>query len=361
MIIPEDIDRINQLFTENGYKIYLVGGCVRDMLMNRPIKDYDLATDALPEDVIRIFKDSEFKTLLVGVSFGVVVIVSSTDQYEVATFRTDGNYTDGRRPDEVIFSKFVQEDAARRDLTINALYFDLNELKCIDYVNGRHDIENRLIRTVGSSKQRFDEDKLRKLRTLRFASRFKFDLDEDIVNTLKMDNDLTGVSSERITDEFKKANLTSYYYELVSKFNLWSQIFPGLTIASFVPATPFTIRLALILRFNAISKLKEVLREMKYTNIEIREIIFYVRLLQLNNVNFLDLKKEAIKLDIEYVNGFVDSVKSIYPKSDPWFEMMRKFQKFTPSVKGDKFKGIVPDKLISNAIYIEELLIFKDL
>ena len=157
---------------ENGFEALLAGGCVRDMLLARPAKDYDVVTSAQPRDIIRLFK----RTLTIGAHFGVVIVMINNQKVEVATFRSDIGYTDGRHPTKV---KFVTaaEDAARRDFTINGMFYDPIENKVIDYVNGQEDLKNKLVRTIGNPDERFGEDYLRMLRAVRFATQLDFKIE----------------------------------------------------------------------------------------------------------------------------------------------------------------------------------------
>src|SRR5450432_2799215 len=164
----------------SGYEAYLVGGCVRDILLGREPEDYDIATGATPDEVMRIFPE----TYAVGAQFGVVLVPSPkqsacNEDYtvEVATFRSDIGYTDGRHPDQVRFSKNAREDVARRDFTINGLLFDPIGDQVLDFVGGQEDLDAGIVRTIGSAELRFAEDKLRMLRAVRFASRFGYEIE----------------------------------------------------------------------------------------------------------------------------------------------------------------------------------------
>ncbi|MCR4411750.1 MAG: CCA tRNA nucleotidyltransferase, partial [Thermoguttaceae bacterium] len=150
-----------------GFLAYWAGGCVRDQLMGLDPKDYDVATSAVPEQVRQVF--GRRRTVAVGAAFGVITVVGppGAGQIEVATFRSDRTYSDGRHPDEVVFSS-PEEDAARRDFTINGLFYDPVAQEVIDYVGGRDDLARRLLRAIGDPRQRFAEDKLRLLRAVRF-------------------------------------------------------------------------------------------------------------------------------------------------------------------------------------------------
>ena len=184
-----------------GHRALLAGGCVRDLLLGVPPKDYDIATDAQPEQVIALF----CRTVPVGAAFGVVMVVEPEGPFEVATFRRDGPYLDGRRPAEVAFAA-PEEDAARRDFTINAMFLDPENDEVLDYVNGRDDLMNGLVRAVGDPVARFREDRLRLLRAVRFASRTGFRLEPDTQAALAAEagNLHEGASMERVRDELVK-------------------------------------------------------------------------------------------------------------------------------------------------------------
>lgn len=186
---------------ENGHEAYFVGGSVRDTLMDRVIGDIDIATSATPEEIQAIFP----KTVDVGAEHGTIIVVSSEEEsYEVTTFRTDGNYTDNRHPDEVIFVKSLEEDLKRRDFTMNAIA--MNKVgKILDPFDGEKDINRKVIRTVGKATDRFKEDALRMLRAVRFASQLSFSLEADTFLGIQKDKALlANVSIERKTIEMEK-------------------------------------------------------------------------------------------------------------------------------------------------------------
>ncbi|HEU5117502.1 MAG TPA: CCA tRNA nucleotidyltransferase, partial [Isosphaeraceae bacterium] len=187
---------------QSGYQALWAGGCVRDLLLGKNPDDYDVATSARPEDVIRLFP----RTVPVGASFGVVIVRGprAAGQVEVATFRTDGLYEDGRRPQSVTFST-PEEDASRRDFTINGMFYDPLEERIIDYVGGRHDLERKVVRAIGDPSTRFEEDKLRLLRAVRFTSRLSFSLDSGTRSAMiEMADKVSKVSAERIAQELRK-------------------------------------------------------------------------------------------------------------------------------------------------------------
>src|SRR5919199_235347 len=155
-----------------GHVAYFAGGCVRDLLLGLEPKDYDVATDAPPQRVRELFGNTQ----AVGQAFGVILVRHRRSQVEVATFRSDGAYLDGRRPSEVRFTT-AEEDAQRRDFTINGLFSDPTEGRIIDYVGGQEDLKNKLLRAIGDPDRRFEEDHLRLLRAVRFAARFGLDIE----------------------------------------------------------------------------------------------------------------------------------------------------------------------------------------
>jgi len=185
---------------EAGHEALLAGGCVRDMLLGRRCSDYDLATSAAPDEVRRLFK----RVLMIGAKFGVVMVIHNHRQVEVATFRSDLSYTDGRRPDGVRFTT-ARQDARRRDFTVNGMFYDPIADEVIDYVGGQEDLKRRIIRTIGSPDRRFAEDYLRMIRAVRFAVRLDFAIDTATVRAIgKHAGKISTISGERICDELAK-------------------------------------------------------------------------------------------------------------------------------------------------------------
>lgn len=182
---------------QRGFQALFAGGCVRDLLMGRVPKDYDIVTDAQPEEVLQLFP----KAIPVGAQFGVVVVVSGKETFEVATFRKDGDYLDGRHPKKVTFST-PREDALRRDFTINGLFYDPIQGEIIDFVDGQKDLGKRIIRTIGDPVERFKEDKLRLMRAIRFSMNLGFSIEKKTWRAIQeLAGDILEVSGERIRDE----------------------------------------------------------------------------------------------------------------------------------------------------------------
>ncbi len=188
------------------HEAFLVGGCVRDLLMGQPPKDFDIATSARPEQVARLFP----RVISVGAQFGVQLVLKGSYSYEVATFRTDLPYKDGRHPEGVIFST-PKEDALRRDFTVNGLFFDPIKEKVIDYVSGQIDLKKKIIRAIGDPVRRFQEDRLRMLRAVRLSAVLGFAIEEKTFDAIRnAAKEITDVSQERIRDELIKLFTASH-------------------------------------------------------------------------------------------------------------------------------------------------------
>jgi poly(A) polymerase len=219
------VDILRRLRSE-GFQAFLVGGSVRDDVMGLTPKDYDISTDAAPEQVARLFPES----IGVGAQFGVMLVPRPEGNVEVATFRSDGRYTDGRHPTEVRYSKTPQQDVLRRDFTINGLLYDPVKEQLLDYVGGQADINARRVRTIGNPYERFSEDRLRMLRAVRFAAGLAFTLDAGVAEAIRTQAaEIRQVSSERVRDEILRI-LTEGHprqgFELLDATNLLQEVLP---------------------------------------------------------------------------------------------------------------------------------------
>src|ERR1700716_3252656 len=194
-------DQICPTLRRSGHQAYLVGGCVRDVLLGKNPSDYDISTDARPERVQELFP----RSVAVGAKFGVILVVENGDEVEVATFRSDIGYTDGRHPDHVVYADSPQDDVRRRDFTINGLLMDPRTREVLDFVDGRADLRAGVVRAIGDPHVRFAEDKLRMMRAVRFAARFNFRIDPGTLAAAKLlAPQVTQVSPERIREELTK-------------------------------------------------------------------------------------------------------------------------------------------------------------
>ncbi|ENZ00492.1 hypothetical protein HMPREF1092_02660 [Clostridium thermobutyricum] len=203
--IPAKVQFIIDTFYNNGFEAFLVGGCIRDYLLNKTPKDYDIATSATPDQTISLFE----KTIPTGLQHGTVTVVIENENFEVTTYRTESEYIDNRHPEKVEFVKNIKEDLSRRDFTINA--FAYNDKKgLLDFFEGKSDLKNKIIRAVGNSDIRFNEDALRMLRAIRFSSQLDFDIDKDTLSNIEKNNLLiNNISFERIRDEISKILLSN--------------------------------------------------------------------------------------------------------------------------------------------------------
>jgi len=202
MRFSAEIEKIFEVLRENGFAAYAVGGCVRDFLLQKKPADYDIATDARPEEVMEAF--SGFRIIPTGMEHGTVTVVSGKTPVEITTFRTEGPYLDNRRPSRVAYAKNIEDDLKRRDFTINAIAYSLSE-GFVDVSGGKRDLEERIVRCVGDAGQRFEEDALRLLRALRLAAELGFGIEKNTEAGIHQKKDLLkNISAERINVEFMR-------------------------------------------------------------------------------------------------------------------------------------------------------------
>lgn len=201
--IPDILKKMNEIFAQHGYKAYLVGGAVRDMLMGKEPHDWDVTTDATPEQVMSIFR----KVIPTGIAHGTVTVHFMKNEIEVTTFRTESDYSDGRHPDKVEYTGNIKEDLSRRDFTINAIASYLGDGTITDPFHGRDDIKRKVIRTVGNPLERFSEDGLRPVRAVRFSAQLGFEIERETLKAISEPEILkktSGISLERFRDELLK-------------------------------------------------------------------------------------------------------------------------------------------------------------
>lgn len=271
MSLPAAVKELAAAFQAAGQELYVVGGAVRDAVLGLDPKDIDLATGATPEQIRPIVQPLGHPIMEVGEAFGVIALVlpAPLEKLEIATFRED--LTAGRHP-TVRFSN-IFEDVKRRDLTINALFYDITAGEVVDLVGGLEDLERGVIRAVGNPKERFKEDKLRVMRAIRFASRFGWQIDDSTSSALWR-HDLDGVSPERIRDELVRALASAadpkQVLSLMSEHGLWNSALPGLQIGSGIPSRSVPVVLASLLSGNARIATCKVLKSLKYSDREIR-------------------------------------------------------------------------------------------
>ncbi|HXM97772.1 MAG TPA: CCA tRNA nucleotidyltransferase [Candidatus Dormibacteraeota bacterium] len=227
-----------ELLIRNGHQAFLVGGCVRDLLLSRAPADFDVTTDATPERVLQLFPEG----LAIGAQFGVILIPRDGQKVEVATFRSDVGYSDGRHPDKVVFSTTAEEDVRRRDFTINGLLMRHDTDEVVDYVAGQQDLARGIVRAIGEPSRRFAEDKLRMLRAVRFAARFGFAIEAETFEAIRAHAAEIGVvSAERIREELTKLlteGAARRGFELLDESGLLKQLLPEVAAMKGVEQPP---------------------------------------------------------------------------------------------------------------------------
>ena len=227
--LPKDVSFILDTYLKNGYQAFIVGGCVRDALLGKTPTDYDICTNALPKETLKLFSD--FRIIETGIKHGTVTLLLDSVPYEITTFRTDGDYLDSRHPQSVNFVTNIEEDLKRRDFTVNAMAYNQTD-GLIDLYGGQKDLENKIIRCVGNSEQRFTEDALRIMRAIRFCATLDFAIEDKTKEAIfKLKSNLLNIAKERINVEFTKTLLsdnTKVYSEYYEIFKLFFKLSPKL-------------------------------------------------------------------------------------------------------------------------------------
>ena len=201
--IPNELKKMNEIFTQNGFEAYLVGGAVRDVLLGKTADDWDVTTNAKPDQVMKIFK----RVIPTGIEHGTVTVHFLQQEIEVTTFRTESDYSDGRHPDKVEYAGHIEEDLSRRDFTMNAIAASLEDGRIVDPYHGAEDLKKGIIRTVGIPHERFMEDGLRPVRAIRFASKLQFSIEKDTYSEIfnpEVQKKIASISVERFRDELMK-------------------------------------------------------------------------------------------------------------------------------------------------------------
>jgi tRNA nucleotidyltransferase/poly(A) polymerase len=375
--LPNDIYYLSKLFKKNGKKLFVVGGAVRDAKLGKVPKDFDLVTDALPDEVENILNSENIYNFPSGKNFGIISAVIGKETYEIATFRND-NYSedfDGRRPSSVTFGD-MEADAMRRDLTINALYYDIDRGVIVDLVGGLDDIENKKIKPVGNAISRFTEDRLRTLRALRFAHRFGSSLDKETIDAIIHFKDLPGVSNERIRDEFYKSLHSSKkpedFVEQYLSLGLGPRTFGNVNLdTNHVPElrNPILV-LAKLLWNNTPDSISKSLYSFKASKDEIEAVLFLKNIYE----RFVDFDKLVFDplVDGYWLMGLIKKrdiffEKNILNKRDvlTWGHIMKidsnvlnQFVDFKITITAKDFSEIKPGRELGEKITIENSKLF---
>lgn len=365
---------ILEKFNEAGYEAYFVGGCVRDYLLNDEFSDIDITTNALPDEVKKIFR----KSIDTGIQHGTVTILINGDSFEVTTFRTEDDYIDHRTPEKVEFVSDLKEDLDRRDFTINAMALD-SKGELYDYHCGEKDLRNKIIKTVNNPNERFFEDALRMLRAFRFSSKLGFEIEENTLKAIKNNAELIKfVSIERIVNEFRKlltgkGNKRSLELLLDSKLNNYIPFLDE--ISKIIDFSNYTFCQSLYILSNINNISFEKLKELKLSNKEIKQVKIYEKInkdfignvpleIILYNYDIEDVAFiasyfkycdkediEKIKLPIESFNDIaitsIEIISIIDKPAGPWIkEIIKKLEEDIILFKIDNTRKDILDFLI---------------
>lgn len=337
--LPDALGVILRQLKTNGFQAYIVGGALRDVVLNKSPKDYDVATDATPEDVIRVF-EQDYTIVSNAKDYGVISIVADDNMYEVATLRKEGEYKDNRRPSEVVYTKSLIEDLARRDFTINAMAYDPIDDKIYDPFDASSDFHDKIIRCVGEPDQRFGEDALRILRCLRFAIQLSFYIDNDTIDgVLNNKEKLEFISAERKRDELIKVlvNINTPYLNYLSLFLSLLEINPDeYNIDNLIKAPDDIIsKLATLLLEYDTDSARDFLKKYKFSNKIVKNVLLVHKYLKvLIKPNPALHRQIANKVGLENL------------------ERILQLQKYNINDNMKVFQGIQED-----SIYIKDLMI----
>lgn len=344
-IIPQSVKDLHKLFKASGKKLYLVGGAVRDFLTGDKPKDFDLATDALPDEVLGII-DDKYRTNLQGRAFGVVVAYTKDqpEGMEIATFRED--ISKGRNP-EVKLGATIEQDVKRRDISFNGLFFDLDTNEIVDLVGGQQDLKDGVTRMIGDPNERFEEDSLRILRAFRFSSRYGHPLHKDTEAAITKRNQLENVdtesgemkriSQERIWEEMKKAwnQAKDYrkYLAFFSKFDMWNQVFPGVEInTELADSKNFVVVIASLFRNETTEGLENKMVQDFRIEIETaKKVVFLIDLTNMTAESAYDMSKRRQQCAISD-----ETMLEWLKVSDSQFPVPLKFIEYRPTVSSQE-------------------------
>jgi len=344
-IIPQSVKDLHKLFKASGKKLYLVGGAVRDFLTGDKPKDFDLATDALPDEVLGIISD-KYRTNLQGKAFGVVVVFTKDqpEGMEIATFRED--ISKGRNP-EVKLGATIEQDVNRRDISFNGLFFDLDTNEIVDLVGGQQDLKDGVTRMIGDPNERFEEDSLRILRAFRFASRYGHPLHKDTEAAIAKRNQLENIdlesgemkriSQERIWEEMRKAwkQAKDYrnYLAFFSKFDMWNQVFPGIEVCDdFVDTKDFVVVIASLFRNETTEGLENKMVQDFRIEIETaKKVVFLIDLTNMTAESAYDMSKRRQQCAISD-----ETMLEWLKVNDSQFPVPLKFIEYRPTVSSQE-------------------------
>ena len=321
--VPEEVKTICKTLKTNGFEAYCVGGAVRDILLGKDPKDWDIASNAKPDDVISLFE----KVIPTGIAHGTVTVMVNGVGYEITTYRGEGEYSDGRRPDEVFFVNSIQEDLKRRDFTINAMAYDPIENKLVDPFGGAIDLKNKKIKAVGDPNKRFEEDSLRTMRAARFVSKLGFTLDEETQNAIANHSELLlTLSKERVRDELLnilKSNNAAHGIQILADTGVLGKLLPqifhnpllqsNLSKIDQMPAGRYLEKFTILVNGLPVSTVDKLTSELKFSSNEMNPVSFLVRGIFLSksllNHSSEQLRDMLAELKKKFSGDFVKAVE----------------------------------------------------
>lgn len=321
IVLPEDVKYILNTLKKNNYEGYIVGGSVRDSIMGLQPMDYDITSNALPQDIIGLFK----KTFETGIEHGTITVVLNNINYEITTYRVDGEYENNRKPKDVTFTSNLYDDIRRRDFTINAICYNPDD-GIVDYFNGIKDIENKIIRAVGDPNLRFQEDALRMIRAIRFQCKLGFEMEKETLEGIYSNNYLfKNISAERVREEFTKILLSHHHQnlqvlidsKLMSYFDEDFHEYLKDNISLISPGCKNPIYAYSCLFNNASpEQIKYFLGKLKFDNFTIKSCISINKGMEYPMETIIDIRKLISTFGIEIAYIILD-LKEIYEVSTP--------------------------------------------
>ncbi|KFX59995.1 CCA tRNA nucleotidyltransferase [Clostridium botulinum] len=350
--IPNDVRFILDRLKNNGHEAYIVGGCVRDSILNNIPKDWDITTKARPEEVIKLFD----KVILTGVKHGTVTVLINSEGYEVTTYRMDGEYEDSRHPKKVNFVSNLKEDLARRDFTINAMAYNKVD-GLIDYFEGVSDLKKKVIKTVGNSEKRFSEDALRMLRAIRFSSQLDFSISNETLNSIKnLRENIKNISKERIKEEFNKILMSNTKgIDILRETGLMEYIFPEI-----IKSYDFKID-NMYYNDNLYTHTIRATEEIE-NKLHLKLTMLFHNLLKMNNEDMeytiLQIKKflKEFKYDNDTVNKVTDLTRYMHNSLNTKLEIKQMLNLINLDLFEDLLKVKESEILSQNPLYKEERL-----
>lgn len=321
-----------QLLEQKGFEAYLVGGCVRDSLVGRTPKDWDFTTNATPEEITDVFETAEYKVVPTGIKHGTVSVVIDSEVFEITTFRTDGEYKDGRHPETVEFASSIEEDLSRRDFTMNSIAYNPKK-GFVDPFGGKEDIKNKVVRANGLATERFEEDALRMMRAIRFSSQLSFEIEKSTFEAIKTCSDLIDkISKERIVEELKKTLESNAHLGI--KFLIETELLDKIML---------NVDMEKVKKFSNFFKLSPADQ-----NIRLAGIFFSMLETESDRNIVLDIASKTMK-SLKYDNETKENVIALLTYGDVNFKTEREFKEMLATIGESKTNILLDfDKAIVN-------------